>query len=406
MNILIVSPYYEPDFGPSSPLISSLSEDLVKLGHQVFVISTVPHYPTGYVPQAYRKKYVQWDNKGFLRICRVRIPSGNRANLFHRSLVFIIYQLIATIVGCQINANATIITNPALETFLPFLFLRKFRKNQIIYCVWDLYPDIGIHAGIFKSSIIIKFVDRIEGFCLKTSSFIQVFSQAFVRRLEKKGIETNKIIIIEPWIADHYFKEVPKDNTFSMEYGLNEKFIIMHAGNIGYSQDLEKLILAANLLRYIPSLLFVIVGDGPSRKALTQFEKRINPGNVLFIPYQEKDRIPEVYASADISIISQKLNLGTDSLPSKFLHILASKRPVIAITDPESSIDEIIKNSKAGVCIRPGDEFSLAKAIEELFNNPILRDDFSNNGYNYALANFHQTYASRAFEQLLLSLSG
>jgi len=39
MRILIVSPYYASDLGPSSPMLAMLAEDLAQLGHTVTVLA-------------------------------------------------------------------------------------------------------------------------------------------------------------------------------------------------------------------------------------------------------------------------------------------------------------------------------------------------------------------------------
>jgi colanic acid biosynthesis glycosyl transferase WcaI len=406
MIVLIVTPYYEPDLGPSSPLITVLSEDLVKFGHTVYVITTVPHFPSGYVPNNYRKGLIHWEERKSVKICRIRIPSGNRANLYHRLIVFIIYQVISSFIGYPIKCDVLLITNPALETFLPFYVLRKWGKIPVLNCVWDIYPDAGVHAGIFKNKLVVKFVEVIEKFCLNRSSLIQVFSQPFVTKLCNKGITIQKIKIIQPWMEECYFVENSRINSFSSEYHLNDKFIILHAGNIGYSQDLECLLLAAKLLENDGSYLFVLVGDGPKKGDLIEFSIKLNLNNVRFIPYQMKTRVPEVFASSDISIVSQKKDFGLDSLPSKILHILASKRPVIAVTEFDSSLAELIRMSDSGICISPHDEHLLAQTIEIMRNNPTMRGEFSNNGYNYALGHFHHRQASLLFEKYLISLTG
>jgi hypothetical protein len=41
MKVLVIGTLYEPDLGPSAPLFALLSENLVKRGHQVTVITLV-----------------------------------------------------------------------------------------------------------------------------------------------------------------------------------------------------------------------------------------------------------------------------------------------------------------------------------------------------------------------------
>lgn len=52
-HILFISPYYLPEKAAAAVCVSENTKRLVKLRHQVTVLTTVPHYPTGIVPAEY-----------------------------------------------------------------------------------------------------------------------------------------------------------------------------------------------------------------------------------------------------------------------------------------------------------------------------------------------------------------
>jgi len=54
---------------------------------------------------------------------------------------------------------------------------------------------------------------------------------------------------------------MPHNNLFSEEHGLTDKFVILYAGNIGLSQGLDKVLLAAQLLSGQETVQFVFVGE-------------------------------------------------------------------------------------------------------------------------------------------------
>ncbi len=53
-RILFISRYYPPEKAAAAVCVSEIAKRLVKLGHQVTVLTTVPNYPTGIVPKEYR----------------------------------------------------------------------------------------------------------------------------------------------------------------------------------------------------------------------------------------------------------------------------------------------------------------------------------------------------------------
>ena len=81
MRILIVTPYYPPDGGPGSPLFGMLSEALVRRGHQVTILASVPHYPTGHVLPEYRGMQVRKAIENGVNVIRVPVPSMDRSNI-------------------------------------------------------------------------------------------------------------------------------------------------------------------------------------------------------------------------------------------------------------------------------------------------------------------------------------
>jgi colanic acid biosynthesis glycosyl transferase WcaI len=99
---------------------------------------------------------------------------------------------------------------------------------------------------------------------------------------------------------------------------------------------LENVLAAAQQLSNQHDIHFLFVGDGPAREHLLAQTEAQGQINVRFLPFQPRDRLPEVLASADISLVTLRKGIGTGSLPSKTFSILASGRPAIASVDEQS----------------------------------------------------------------------
>ena len=131
------------------------------------------------------------------------------------------------------------ITNPAIETGMPFLFLAWLRRKPSIFCVWDLYPEVGIQMGIFRHPMVIRLIQMMEDFCLKRSTVVQSLADSFVSILENRVSSSNKINVIQPWIDTDSIRPISRHNSFSREFGLDDKFNVLYAGNLGVSQGLD-----------------------------------------------------------------------------------------------------------------------------------------------------------------------
>lgn len=404
MNLLVVTPYYAPDLGPSAPMFAMLSEELVKRGHTVVVLCAVPHFPSGRVPDEYRRGLWQWEAQNSLRVCRVRVPSGNRSNLLHRLWVFLVYQVLVALAGLKVQYDAALVTNPAIENFLPFVVLCWLRRKPCVYAVWDLYPEVGVRMGLFKNQILIRLIGYLEDFCLYHASRVQVLSDGFLPALASHGLASDRIAVIPHWLDTALVRPLPRSNSFSKEHALTECFVVLYAGNLGLSQGFETVLEAARLLKDQPDVLFLFVGDGAGRSQVGKQAGELN--NVRFLPYQPRERLPEALASADISLAVLKRGIGSASIPSKLFSILASGRPVIASVDRESDAWKLICSSQAGLCVEPESPRQLADAILSLRDDPSRRAQMGLNGRAWVEEHHSPPSAAEQFETLFMQVIG
>lgn len=380
MHLLVITPFYAPDLGPSAPLVTMLCEDLVAMGYQVTALVAVPHFPDGQVATEYRGHLWQWEQRQGVQVCRVWVPSGRRANLGHRLIVFFTYQVLATLIGAGLRYDATLVTNPAVETLLPFAVLAWARRKPAVFCVWDLYPEVGVQLGIFRKPWLINLVAWMEDFCLHRAAAVHLITDSFTHNIQKRGVLRDKIFVIQPWIDTQFFLTGKRHNDFSQKYELDAHFVVMHAGNMGFSQDLENVLRTAKVLSDYSSIQFVMVGDGPCREPLIELKKQLGLTNVHFLPFQPRKDLPDVLATADISLVSLLSGVENGSLPSKTFPILASGRPILAIVDQDSDLCRLITHYGAGHCVPPGEPEILASLILDLFSNSEKAKDMGING--------------------------
>jgi len=373
-------------------MLSMLSEDLVRRGHTVTVLAAVPHFPSGRVEERYRRGVWQWSVENGVRVCRVRVPSGDRASLCHRLWTFIVYQCLSTLAGLRLKYDVVLITNPAIETFLPFIVLAWLRRKLAVFCVWDLYPEVGVQLGIFRSRVVIKLVKTLEDFCLRRARWVQTLAEGFIPNLQLRAASAERVVWIPPWLDTEFIRPMPR---------LDEVFVVLYAGNIGLSQGLESVLDAARQLAADASIRFVLVGDGPARTGLEALAAEMGLSNVTFLPFQPRERLPEVLASADLALVSLLAGIGTGSLPSKTYTYLASGRAILAITDEGSELWRLIERSQGGRCIRSGEPNSLAASVLDLKENPKILEEMGWNGRQYVVAHHSRQSACEKFEMLL-----
>ncbi len=402
MRICVVALQYTPDGGPSAPLYGMLCERLARAGHAVTMICAVPHYPAGKVSPEYRRGFLQRSVEKGVRVIRVRVPSVNRASLPARLMQFLAFQIGAAIAALRVPCDVVLAGNPAIEVFCPFAVLTVLRRRPAVFSIHDVYPDVGIALGIFRSRMVIAVVRALEGFCARRASAVRILSESFAPGVSRLGVPESRMHLVYDWVDTSLIRPLPRDNGFAREQGIVDRFVVLYAGNIGLSQGLEEIL---NVARCLDSeILFLFVGDGAGRGELERAAAVMGLTNVRFLPFQPRNRLPEVLASADIGLVVLRKGMGGGSLPSKLFSILASGRPVVASVDPGSDTAFLLQQSGAGLCVQAGDNDSLAGVIAALKNDKEARVCMGEKGRRRALEHHSPEGAAKRFEELLLAI--
>ena len=186
--------------------------------------------------------------------------------------------------------------------------------------------------------------------------------------------------------------------SYRRELGIDDRLVVMYAGNVGFSQSLGMMIAAAQQL---PDIAFVINGDGAARQMLQ--DQATGIANIYFAPYQPIERLSEVLATGDIHIVPLRAGLASVSVPSKSYSILAASRPVLAAIDEGSEIPKILAESGAGLSVPPDNENAFIEALRKLLNDQKLRESMGVNGRAWVLQHASPAAVAAAYEAIYLN---
>ena len=186
-----------------------------------------------------------------------------------------------------------------------------------------------------------------------------------------------------------------------MELGLEDKFVVLFAGNLGYAASLETVIEAASILKRHREIVFLIVGEGSVKADLVARREALALENVLFVTTQPKERIVEVYGSADLSLVTLRRDMGSLSVPSKAYTIMASQRAMLAAVPEDSEIARIVDEVHCGRRVRPEDPHALAEAILASHQESDTLSIAGKNGRMYVEQNYERSILTGEYHRLL-----
>lgn len=403
MRILLLTLYFEPDVAANAVIMTELSQELVRNGHEVTVITSMPHYAGNVLQDEYKSKLIHQEQKGSIKIIRTFLyTSSNKKSFVVRFLNYISFNLISTLVGLLVRKHDVILApSPPLTVGLSAFIIGLIRRTPYIYNVQDIYPEVVIKLGILKNPLGIAFSKWLELHVYKHAAKVTVLSEGFKQNLLKKEVREKKVVVIPNFVDTDFIKPESKLNGFRSSLELEERFIVLYAGNLGHSQDINTVIESARSLTSHNDIVFLIVGNGSRKPYMEHKTEELGLPNIIFLPFQDREKVPEVYASADVSLVPLKKSIAMDSVPSKAFTIMASGRPIVATIDPESDMWDLIEKSNCGICVPPEDVVGMTNAILSLYSNPELRQKLGENGRQLVETNYTRIIVGKMYNNLL-----
>ncbi|MBN3887880.1 MAG: glycosyltransferase family 4 protein [Nostoc sp. JL31] len=407
MRILIYSYNYYPEPIGIAPLMTELAEGLVKRGHEVRVVTAMPNYPERQIYQEYRGKWYVNEYKNGVQIQRSYVWIRPQPNLLDRVLLdasFVVTSFLPALIGWR--PDVILSTSPSLPSCVPVALLGWLRACPVILNLQDILPEAAVHVGLLKNKLLIQLFTLLEKFAYRSASKISVIADGFVENLRAKGVEAHKIVQIPNWVDVNFIRPLPKENNpFRAAHNLNGKFVVLYSGNIALTQGLESVVKAASVLRHIPDIVFVIVGEAKGLQRLQQECLNCGADNVLLLPFQPRKDLPQMLAAADVGLVVQKKNVVSFNMPSKIQVLLASGGALVASVPDNGTAARAIRQSGGGVIVPPEDPQALAMAILDLYQNLEKVKTLGYKSRQYAVEQYAFEQALNQYESLCYSLT-
>ena len=408
MKILLISLYYEPDLASTGVFMARICEDLRRMGHEVTVVTTFPHYVGNRVADEDAGRAYARDRIAGVDVLRTYIyAGGDRGSLPKRLLNYASFNASSTAVALLAGRHDVVLaTSPPLTTGITGWLLSRAWRVPLVYCLQDILPDAAVRLGMLTNPLVIRAFEELERFVYARSARIVVLSEGFRQNLLAKGVPDEKIAILPYFVDTSFIRPGPRSNAFRTRHGLGEAFLVMHAGNVGFSQDLEGMLRAAQLLREQRDIVFLIVGDGAAKARLVGLAGEMGLENVRFLPYQPAEVLPQMRAAADVQVALMKEQLASYSVPCKVYEIMASERPVVTSVEAGSDTARLVEGDGAacGVRLEPEDPQALADTVMRLYGDAKLRAAMGRNGLRRIEETYARSVVTPGYDRLLREL--
>jgi colanic acid biosynthesis glycosyl transferase WcaI len=353
-------------------------------------MTTMPHYELNRIRDGYRGKIWSREKIDGMDIHRlyVHVPR-DKSHLVARTISLALWNMFSAAAGALIcRADIIFVPSPPLTNGLAGYVIGLVRGVPFIYNLQDIHPDVAIRLGIIRDRYVIKALKAIESFIYARASAISVISDGFKQNLLAKGVLDPKLRVIPNFVDTEHIRPLARRNPFSSAQWLDDRFVVLFAGNLGLSQGLERILDAAMILDDVHDIVFLMVGNGASKGPLVEQARRMRLRNVKFRPFFSYDDVPFLYASSDVCLVPLKKGLTEESVPSKVYSILAAGRPLIASVDEGSDTWRLVRDAECGLCVQPEDPQALADAVLSLYHDRERGSRLGSNGRRHVEENF------------------
>ncbi len=398
-KILIYAHYYTPDVASTGQILQDLAEELANL-FEVTVICTVPSY-TGIIQQEYKENHVFCEKINKVQVIRVPVPEFDKSSKVSRIRNLLAYYREAKKVTNGIKAQDYILTisQPPILGGMLGVYGKKKLGSKLVYCIQDFNPEQIEATGYVKYKMLISVIRWLDKRSCRKSDLVITVGRDLVETLKnrfKNEKQIPKYEMINNWIDEKKIFPLSSNNervvAFRRQYGLTNKFVFMYSGNMGLYYDLDGLFSVIKRFKsvYTPDgreVAFVFVGSGSLLQSLVTYAQDNKMNNVVFIPYQDKDKLIYSLNSADVHWCVNAKGIKGVSCPSKFYGIAGVGKPIIGVLEKDSEIECLIRETGCGLVCEPGNYVEIEQNIKWFItnSNSMKLNEMGMKGYNYLL---------------------
>jgi colanic acid biosynthesis glycosyl transferase WcaI len=393
MRVLFLDQFFPPDSAAVAYLLGQLCEDLSE-HHEVWVLAGKPSYSPE--TNTYRPHGVN--------VRRAWSTVHDRSNMLGRLTNYGTYLSSSLLRSMALPRPDVVValTDPPVIGLIGLVAARR-HKSAFVQVYQDVYPDIMMALGRMKNPFLISIWRRLNRFVRERADRIVVVGRDMADKLEGEGVPAHKICVIPNWADSGVFEPRQVDEVRAA-MGWDGRFVIMHAGNVGLAQNLDRVLDAAERLGDEPDLAIVFLGEGASKARLQELARQRRLSNVEFLDSVPKEQAQLIARAVDLHIVSLAPGLLGCAVPSKMYGILEAGKPFVAAVEAGSEVARTIDEYRCGVRVDPGDAEQLADAIVHIRSHP---DPTMGERGRAAFENtFSRDVATTAYRELLESLSG
>jgi glycosyltransferase involved in cell wall biosynthesis len=372
MKILFISDVYFPRVNGVSTSIETYRRNLSLLGHVVYVIAPDYSMSSSDEKDIMRapSRHIPFDPEDRLMSFKWVMNQLAKIRSENYDIIHIQTPFVAHYLGVKLSRLLGI---PCVETY--HTFFEEYLHHYVPLVPKKLTRFIASHFSRHQGN-------SLDG--------IVVPSKPILKVLKNYGVTTQTEVIptgIEPESFVLGDRAV-----FRAKHGIpQDRPVILFVGRVAHEKNIGFLVKVVDRIRHeIPSILFVIAGEGPALKSLEREVRDLRISeNVLFLGYLDRHKdLNSCYRAADIFVFSSR----TETQGLVLLEAMAQGVPVVSIA--ELGTRDVLREG-LGVWIAQEELTDFSGKVVAMLADQHARQSLGDSGREYASGWSSQKQAER-----------
>lgn len=379
-------------------IYTDLLRNFTKDSHEVYVISPIEKRNTG------ETKLVREE---LCSILKLKIGNIQKTNLIEKGITTLTLEgsfkrAIDKYFG-DVKFDLILYSTPPITLQKTVEYVKK-RDGAITYLLLkDIFPQNAVDLGILSKKgwkgLLYKYFRRTEDKLYKSSDYIGCMSEGNVRYLlENNHLDLNKVEVCPNSIEISAIEETYNRENILDKYNIpKDKIIYLYGGNLGKPQGIDFVMECLKSNRENIEMFFLIVGNGTEFGRLKKTLDEQSISNVKLMDNLPKLEYDELAKACDVGLIFLDKRFTIPNFPSRLLSYMEMGIPVVAATDTNTDIGDVIENGKFGFWSESGDVQGFNDNIRKL-KDIELRQAMGSNSRKY----LEDNYSSRISYDIIM----
>ncbi len=395
MNILYIHQYFKTPNEPGATRSYWIARELIKNGHEVTMITA-----SSTINGSREEKTIDG-----MKVVYLKEKYSQDMSIATRLKAFMgfVWKSIKEVQKHK-KIDIVIATSTPLTVGITALYMKWFKNTPYIFEVRDLWPEVPIQMGAFKSPFIVIPTRWFEKTIYKNATHVIALSPGMQEGVVKY-IPIEKTSMIPNMSKKDEFWPREKNIEMMKELGLKENsFKVIHFGSLGLANGAHTIIDSAKLMKDKEDVEFLFVGGGSTEQELINEVKKHQLNNVKFLGKFPMKEISEIVNFCDVSMVSFKdLPILYTNSPNKLFDSLSAGKPIIV--NSAGWTKEMVEEYNCGYYINPKKPIELVNKILFLKEHPEVVIEMGRNSRKLAETEYDKSILTERFVDIVENMN-